>query len=111
MRADVSVAWKNSPVAGTLDPEGAHLAALRRLADFRGTRILEMGCGEGRLTEGLAREADRVLAFDPDAEAVESARTGLAPELSDRVEFRVASAEQLEIAPGSFDLVVFSWAL
>ena len=28
-----------------LDPEGAHLAALRRLGDFRGRRILELGCG------------------------------------------------------------------
>ena len=29
----------NRPVAGTLDPEGAHLAALRRLADFDGRRF------------------------------------------------------------------------
>jgi hypothetical protein len=33
--------------AAVLDPEGAHLAALRRLADFQGQRVLEMGCGEG----------------------------------------------------------------
>ena len=26
-----------------LDPEGAHLAALRRLGDFRGQRVLELG--------------------------------------------------------------------
>ena len=70
-----------------------------------------MGCGEGRLTEGLAQEAAHVLAFDPDAEAVEKGRTALPAELADRVSFLVASAEQLEIAPGSFDLVVFSWSL
>ncbi len=95
----------------TLDPEGAHLAALRRVADFRGARVLEMGCGEGRLTEGIAAEAAQVLAFDPDAEAVEQARRALPAELADRVSFQVASAEQLEIEPGSFDLVVFSWSL
>ena len=98
-------------MTGTLDPEGAHLSALRRLADFRGARVLEMGCGEGRLTEGIAAEAAFVLAFDPDAEAVEKGRTALSAELADRVSFLVASAEQLEIAPGSFDLVVFSWSL
>ena len=79
--------------------------------DFRGARVLEMGCGEGRLTEGIAEEAASVLAFDPDAEAVERAREELPIGLAERVSFRVASAEQLEIAPGSFDLVVFSWSL
>ncbi len=98
-------------MTGTLDPEGAHLSALRRLADLRGARVLEMGCGEGRLTEGIAAEAAFVLAFDPDAAAVEKGRTALSDELGDRVSFLVASAEQLEIAPGSFDLVVFSWSL
>ncbi len=102
---------ENPTVSPTLDPEGAHLAALRRLADFRGARVLEMGCGGGRLTEGLAEEAEHVLAFDPDAEEVEQARQALPAELADRVSFRVASAEQLEIEPGSFDLVVFSWSL
>ena len=100
-----------SAMSPTLDPEGAHLDALRRLADFRGAHVLEMGCGEGRLTEGIAKEADRVLAFDPDAKSVEQARKVLPAELADKVSFRVASAEQLEIEPGSFDLVVFSWSL
>lgn len=95
----------------TLDPEGVHLSALRRLADLRGARVLEMGCGEGRLTAGIAEEATHVLAFDPDAELVEKARTALPAELAARVLFRVSAAEQLEIEPASFDLVIFSWSL
>lgn len=102
---------ENSGVSPTLDPEGAHLAALRRLADFRGARVLEMGCGDGRLTEGITRDAAHVLAFDPDREAVEQACKALPADLADQVSFRVSSAEQLEIPPGSFDLVVFSWSL
>ena len=94
-----------------LDPEGAHLAALRRLADFSGMRVLEMGCGEGRLTQGIAAEAAHVLAFDPDAESVAAARSALPAELSDRVTFQAASAAAIEVERGSFDLVVFSWAL
>jgi hypothetical protein len=31
-----------------LDPEGAHLAALRRLGSFRGQKVLELGCGDGK---------------------------------------------------------------
>lgn len=95
----------------TLDPEGAHLAALRRLADFRGRRVLEMGCGEGRLTVGIAADAARVLAFDPAPEAIAEARRTLPTELASRVEYRAASAQEVEIELHSFDLVVFSWSL
>jgi ubiquinone/menaquinone biosynthesis C-methylase UbiE len=94
-----------------LDPEGAHLAALRRLTDFRERRVLELGCGDGRLTVGIARDATRVLAFDPDADAIERARGSLPSELAARVSYRVASGKQIEIKPHSFDLVVFSWSL
>lgn len=98
-------------MTGTLDPEGAHLASLRRLADFRGRRVLEMGCGEGRLTHGIAAEAAAVLAFDPDEERIRQARAELPAELSGRVEFRVASAASIEVPRHSVDLVVFSWSL
>jgi ubiquinone/menaquinone biosynthesis C-methylase UbiE len=98
-------------VARVLDPEGAHLAALRRLVDFHGQRVLEMGCGEGRLTAGIAADASHVLAFDPDSASVAVAGRNLAAELRERVEFRAAAAESIEIARGSFDLVVFSWSL
>ena len=94
-----------------LDPEGAHLAALRRLGEFRGQRILELGCGDGRLTVPIATEAASVLAFDPDAEAIERARLSLPAELADRVAYRVASGKAIEVEPTSFDLAVFSWSL
>ena len=94
-----------------LDPEGAHLAALRRVADLRNRRVLELGCGEGRLTLGIAADAASVFAFDPDAEAVERARRFLPRGLGDGVHYRVASGQEIEIEPHSFDLVVFSWSL
>ena len=94
-----------------IDPEGAHLAALQRLADFRGQRVLELGCGDGRLTVGIAADAMSALAFDPDAEAVERARRSLPAELEQRVTYRVASGKEIEVEPGSFDLALFSWSL
>ena len=93
-----------------LDPEGAHLAALRRLGDFRDQRILELGCGDGRLTVGIGADAASVLAFDPDAEAIARARNMLPAELAARVDYRVASGTELEVQP-QFDLAVFSWSL
>jgi ubiquinone/menaquinone biosynthesis C-methylase UbiE len=98
-------------VTRSLDPEGAHLAALRRLGNSRGQRVLELGCGDGRLTVPLARDAAHVLVFDPDAEAVERARNALPADLNERVVYRVASGRMIEIERHSFDLTVFSWSL
>jgi 2-polyprenyl-3-methyl-5-hydroxy-6-metoxy-1,4-benzoquinol methylase len=95
----------------TLDPEQAHLAALRRLGDFGDLRILELGCGDGRLTIPIANEAAFVLAFDPDKEAVERAQRSLPAELANRVAYKVASGDEVEIEPTSFDLALFSWSL
>jgi 2-polyprenyl-3-methyl-5-hydroxy-6-metoxy-1,4-benzoquinol methylase len=94
-----------------VDPEGVHLAALGRVVDFRGQRVIELGCGDGRLTVPVAREATQVLAFDPDREKVECARHGLPVQLAERVEFRVASGTEIEVERGLFDLALFSWSL
>jgi ubiquinone/menaquinone biosynthesis C-methylase UbiE len=100
-----------SPLTPLLDPEGANLAALCRLGDFRGHRVLELGYGDGRLTLGIASDAASVLAFDPDREAVERARQSLPAKLAECVAYRVASGNEIELEPVSFDLVVFSWSL
>lgn len=95
-----------------LDPEGAHLAALRRLAGFRGRRVLELGCGDGRLTVGIAVDTAQVMAFDSDAAAVERARRSLPAGYAARVEYRVASERRYRssaepstwpCSPGHFD--------
>ncbi|HET9437097.1 MAG TPA: class I SAM-dependent methyltransferase [Gaiellaceae bacterium] len=94
-----------------VDADGAHLAAVLRAADFAGRRILEVGCGEGRLTRGIAPHAASVIAFDPSAEDVETARASLPDEHREKVRFEVASAAEVEIEPQSVDLVFFSWSL
>ena len=50
-----------------VDPEGNEVRALRRAGPWRGKRVLEIGCGEGRLTLRLAGLGARVDAIDPDA--------------------------------------------
>ena len=94
-----------------VDPEGAHIAALRRLADFRGQRVLELGCGDGRLTREFGSEVARVLAFDPDCEAIDRARNSLPASLAERVTLRCASGRDIDLEHSQFDLVFFSWSL
>jgi 2-polyprenyl-3-methyl-5-hydroxy-6-metoxy-1,4-benzoquinol methylase len=96
---------------GVLDPEGAHLAALRRLQDFSGARVVEVGCGDGRLTRGIAERAARVLAFDCDEAAVSRARSALPGQLAGRVTYRVDSASEIALTQASFEVAVFSWTL
>jgi 2-polyprenyl-3-methyl-5-hydroxy-6-metoxy-1,4-benzoquinol methylase len=97
-------------VTAVLDPEGAHRAALLRLADFARARVLEVGCGDGRLTVGVAERAAAVFAFDPDEGAVARAREHLPAELTDRVAYRAASTTEVEIPRSAYDIVLF-WSL
>ena len=73
--------------------------------------MIEVGCGDGRLTEGIVSDASEVFAYDPDPEAVADAKARLAVELQQRVTFRVGSAREIEIPRTQYDIVVFSWSL
>ena len=98
-------------MARLVDPDGTHLRVLRRLADFGGARVLEIGAGEGRLTTGFAADAASVLALDPDEDSIAEARRALPAEHRDKVTFRVASVAELDVPKAEFDLVLFSWSL
>jgi len=98
-------------VGRVVDAEGAQLAALLRAADFDGKRVLEVGCGDGRLTWGIGARASSVLAVDPDEQQVEAGRRTLPDDLREKGSFAVASAEEIEVEPLSVDLVFFSWSL
>lgn len=93
------------------DPEGAELRALAELADFTDQRVLEVGCGDGRLTWGYAPQASKVLGIDTDAEAVAAARRSTPPALKQHVRFRVAQAEKLRVRPAGFDIAFLAWSL
>jgi len=98
-------------VPRVLDPEGAHALAGRRLARFDDRRVLEIGCGEGRLTFALAGSSRSWLATDPKPESIDTARRNLPGELRAKVSFAVAGGAEVPGAPGDFDLVFFSWSL
>jgi 2-polyprenyl-3-methyl-5-hydroxy-6-metoxy-1,4-benzoquinol methylase len=93
------------------DVDGAERRALAEVADFRAMRVLEVGCGDGRLTRVYGQEAASVLAIDTDADEIETARRARPAELAGRVEFRVQSALDLDEPSGDFDVVFFSWSL
>jgi ubiquinone/menaquinone biosynthesis C-methylase UbiE len=98
-------------VGSVKDPEGTEVAALGALADFDGMRVIEVGCGDGRLTWTYADRAAKVLGIDTESESIAAARQATPPELADKVRFRVADAVKLRVRPAGFDIAFLSWSL
>src|SRR5262245_13979933 len=93
------------------DPEQNELRALKSVTAWRGKRVLEIGCGDGRLTRRLARLGAVVYASDPKAELIRTARSKLPRQFAKRIRYAVGQAERLNHPNESFDIVVFAWAL
>jgi len=89
----------------------AEMAALRALGGLDGVRVLEIGCGDGRLTFCYEQAAHSVLAIDPSAKAIAKARDGLRVESAARLRFEVGSALELDQPPASFDVALLSHSL
>jgi 2-polyprenyl-3-methyl-5-hydroxy-6-metoxy-1,4-benzoquinol methylase len=95
-----------------IDPAGDELAALERIGvDFDGLRVLDVGCGDGRMVWRIADRAESVVGVDPDEERIELAREATPARLAHKVDFRTESVVDVEDPPSSFDLVFFTWSL
>ena len=94
-----------------IDPERNEIRALKSVAQWRGKEVLEVGCGNGRLSLRLARLGANIDAIDPDPKLIRTAKRTLPEKLAGRVQYRVGSAERLKYPDETYDLVVFSWVL
>ena len=95
------------------DPEANEVRALFDLVDFDGRHVLEIGCGDGRLTWRYADRPTSVMAIDPYSVAVERGKNDMPDHLSEKVEMRsipfLEFAESAQV--GAFDIVLLSWSL
>ena len=101
-----------------LDPERNEIQALFAIAgDFKGKRVLEIGCGDGRLTWRYAEQAAHVVGIDPGTEAIASAQENTPLSLSSQIEFHALGLEEFaeywitHPGAGRFDLALLSWSL
>lgn len=95
------------------DPEGTSALVIKEFADLKDKRILEIGCGKGRLTFPLAEIAIHITAIDPAAEDIEHAIEATPGLLKDKIEFSATGIEDFNLTVGApqYDLSLFTWSL
>jgi 2-polyprenyl-3-methyl-5-hydroxy-6-metoxy-1,4-benzoquinol methylase len=102
-------------MAAIMDPENFEGEALSHFSGgFAEASVLEVGCGNGRLTWVIADQARRVVGIDPSEEKIARARENIPTEMASRVTFRGEGLE--DYAAGlpegeQFDRALLSWSL
>ena len=95
----------------TVDPEGAEIDAMSELVDFDGATVLEVGCGDGRLTWRYAHRAASVVAIDPDLDKIALARASTPQHLRGTLRFLAQDVISLDVADGGFDIAILAHSL
>jgi ubiquinone/menaquinone biosynthesis C-methylase UbiE len=93
------------------DPEGNETKHLHKMLDFTGKRVLEIGCGEGRLTWRYARASLLTVGVDADQDALRVATVDRPSDLENKIFFVHSQAEQLPFHKEKFDIAVLAWSL
>jgi len=96
-----------------VDPERNEISALFDLLELGGQEVLEIGCGDGRLTWRYADKVGHVTAIDPFVDGINRARARLPDSMSGRVDFHHIAFEDFADAspPAAFDIAILSWSL
>jgi ubiquinone/menaquinone biosynthesis C-methylase UbiE len=92
-------------------------APLTELAKWGGTRfvakkrVLDLGCGDGRLALAVAAYASSVDGLDPDPEGIRAARKRARDLGLRNTRFTTGAAQSLPFEDAAFDVVISSWTL
>lgn len=91
--------------------ESKYLRKFAGFADFTNKRVLEIGCGEGRLTWQYAKATRWTVGIDLDADALRVASIDRPFGLTGKVHFSCAESEHLPFSKETFDMAILAWSL
>ena len=95
----------------TRDPEGIEIEVLNRTGAIHGRNVLEIGCGNGRLTWRYANIAASAVGVDPDCERLAEAVTTRPETVEKPAAFALADAETLPFPDEAFECAILAWSL
>lgn len=94
-----------------VDPDGAIWTAMRRVRDWQGADVLDIGCGSGFHLPFFARTARSVVGVEPHPPLVDAALARVRREGMDQsVAVRPGNAENLPLESDSVDVAHARWA-
>ena len=88
------------------DSDQTTIKMIKRFAEFNDKIVLEIGCGDGKISYSLSNSTQQYFGVDIDETAINCAIRAYK-----NVDFRIGSGESLEFADSQFDLVLFTFSL
>ena len=98
-------------MAVNIDPEGVETEVLNSMADFTDKSVLEIGCGDGRMTKRFASSARYVHAIDTDPTVISSARASISRSLIPKVRYEVADICDIKLPSQGYQIIVFAMSI
>jgi ubiquinone/menaquinone biosynthesis C-methylase UbiE len=98
-------------MASDIDPQGRESQALFGAVDFSQARVIEIGCGDGRLTFRYGNISKLVVGVEPSPARLAAAAGARPSPLKHRLHFMRASAMSLPFRAERFDIALFAKSL
>lgn len=91
------------------DPNQSELKAISKIASLKNKAVLDLCCGNGRLSFPLARKAKQVIGIDSDKKIIKLCKKKLLASKAKNLSFKLMNAKKLSFPKNFFDIVLIAW--